>query len=186
METKLSRSTQWSLLAFCVGVGIGSLPVPLGGVSNIGLFLNYISFKPILFLVFLAISIVLGVPKLFKEKITFFWFIPSLLPFVSLLNVAIFSANTELIAIPSDQPKIGILLDEDYANSTVFISGVNVDSPAESAGLQRGDVIYQINGETIGGSGLYSVHEKIDASDNPVDITIFRSGKRFDFEITKE
>ncbi|MBP1755455.1 MAG: hypothetical protein H6Q59_1853 [Firmicutes bacterium] len=65
-----------------------------------------------------------------------------------------------------------------------YIEKVNVDSPAEKAGLQKGDVIKEINGSAIHFSRdiqYYFYFNKL--TDQPLDVTVLRDGKEVKFSV---
>ena len=65
-----------------------------------------------------------------------------------------------------------------------YIEKVNVDSPAEKAGLLKGDVIKEINGSAIHFSRdiqYYFYFNKL--TDQPLDVTVLRDGKEVKFSV---
>lgn len=78
----------------------------------------------------------------------------------------------------------------------VFVTEVLAGSPAEQAGLQRGDVILEVAGWTVDPDGLYDDPDfgKIlfshlfssSPAGSPVPVTLFRGGKSIDTEILPE
>ena len=82
---------------------------------------------------------------------------------------------------------VGILISSNYKTGICTISRVFKGSPAEAAGVQRGDILYRV------GEDLYVVPETLqDAVDimrgtpgEPVDVTFLRGGEELTFTITR-
>jgi carboxyl-terminal processing protease len=82
---------------------------------------------------------------------------------------------------------VGILISSNYRTGVCTISRVFKGSPAEAAGVQRGDILYRI------GEDLYVVPETLqDAVDimrgtpgTSVDVTFLRDGEEITFNLTR-
>ena len=82
---------------------------------------------------------------------------------------------------------VGILISSNYKTGVCTISRVFKGSPAEAAGVQRGDILYRI------GEDLYVVPETLqDAVDimrgtpgTSVDVTFLRDGEEITFNLTR-
>lgn len=65
-----------------------------------------------------------------------------------------------------------------------YVNGVNEGSAAETAGMQKGDIIVALNGETVAGSSeLTSMLKQYHAGDTAT-ITVARSGETVDLTVT--
>jgi carboxyl-terminal processing protease len=72
----------------------------------------------------------------------------------------------------------GIYLRQDQTNQIIITSTIP-DSPAEKAGLKRGDIIVAVNGVSIAGKDYVTVHSLIhQAASKSVDITVQRLSTR--------
>jgi len=72
-------------------------------------------------------------------------------------------------------------------NGDVMIYQPFEGSPAEKAGLKKGDIIVKIDGETIKGKTSSDVSKMIKGmSGSKVKITITRDGEEIEFEVTRE
>lgn len=60
----------------------------------------------------------------------------------------------------------------------VLIAEVTKGSPAEKAGLQKDDVIVELNGQPVGEVGAFRSHISTTASGSKIDLTIIRNGER--------
>ena len=76
----------------------------------------------------------------------------------------------------------------DYSTEVkgLLLSGVIGGGPAEAAGLQKGDVVVEIAGQTI--ANIYDYTYSLDAVKIgvPVKVTIEREGKRVELTVTPE
>jgi len=175
--------TMCSLIVFCVAIGVGSAPIPFksGDLAMIDVFVGYLTARDILFSSLILVSVILAIPRILKERLVLIWLVPIVL--ISAPLVSWIGDDVEIV--PMERPQIGILLDEDYINSSVVISGVINESPAVKRVSKKGDVISAIDGNKIGKSGVLDVHKNIDASGDSVEMTIQRNGKELYFEISK-
>jgi serine protease Do len=65
-----------------------------------------------------------------------------------------------------------------------LVNEVNPGSPAEKAGIKRGDIILGLNGESITGSGDLTARMATIAPGTTVHLKVFRDGKTFDVPVT--
>lgn len=65
-----------------------------------------------------------------------------------------------------------------------LVDSVSAGSPAEKAGIKRGDIILGVNGESITGSGDLTARLAVMAPGTTVHLKIFRDGKTFDVPVT--
>lgn len=73
---------------------------------------------------------------------------------------------------------IGSYVTIDEKTQYPMLSGVFDGSPASKAGLRNGDIIYEVNGENVGGYALTDVVKLIRGPENTdVTLTIIRDGK---------
>lgn len=80
---------------------------------------------------------------------------------------------------------IGIYMSMDKNDNVVVLSPIK-DSPAEKAGLQSGDIIAFVDGETVIGMTSDEVSNKIKGeAGTKVKITVYRDGQYVDFEIER-
>jgi serine protease Do len=63
----------------------------------------------------------------------------------------------------------------------VLVSDVVEDSPAEKAGIQRGDVILEFNGEDVDSTGQLRNMVATSGADKEVRLGILRNGEKKDF-----
>lgn len=70
----------------------------------------------------------------------------------------------------------------------IYVSDVNLDSPALQSGIQKADVITKYNGKPIETMAQYSEHLSKEEPDDTVDITVMRKGAdgyvEFTFQVT--
>jgi len=65
-----------------------------------------------------------------------------------------------------------------------LIDQVNAGSPAEKAGLKRGDIVLGMNGESITGSGQLTARIANTPPGTTIHLKVFRDGKTFDVPVT--
>lgn len=65
-----------------------------------------------------------------------------------------------------------------------LVDSVSKDSPAEKAGIKRGDIILGVNGESITGSGDLTARLAVMPPGTTVHLKIFRDGKTFEVPVT--
>lgn len=72
---------------------------------------------------------------------------------------------------------IGVVLQQEQATGTITVVNCYSGSPAEAAGIQSGDILYQINGESVADKELTEAVSVIKtAGDEGVDLTLIREG----------
>ncbi|MGI6020551.1 MAG: S41 family peptidase [Lachnospiraceae bacterium] len=77
---------------------------------------------------------------------------------------------------------IGVVLVKDEENDSILVYDVYEDSPANDAGIESGDEILSVNGESVSGKALEEVTEMIKSDENLVRLTV----KRFSDKETVE
>ena len=91
---------------------------------------------------------------------------------------------------PSDRPaRLGLAWRADPAEpSTVFITRVNKNSPAETAGLRLRDRIYELDGEPVGDETklLKAVQARLAEDAQRLALVVERKGRIFDIEVELE
>ena len=80
---------------------------------------------------------------------------------------------------------IGAYVSQNVTTGAITVISPLEDSPAQKAGLQAGDVIYQVDGEDVTGQDLSSVVSKMKGEPGTrVRLTIVRAGKEKPFDIS--
>jgi serine protease Do len=64
-----------------------------------------------------------------------------------------------------------------------LIGDVTAGSPAEKAGLQKGDIILDLNGKPINGSAELRMHVSLMTPGTPVNVKVFRNGVEKTFAV---
>ncbi len=82
---------------------------------------------------------------------------------------------------------IGILITADYTTGLCTISRVFKGSPSEAAGVQRGDILYKVNGDlTVTTETLQDAVDIMRGTPGtPVDVTFLRDGKEITYTIER-
>ncbi len=83
---------------------------------------------------------------------------------------------------------IGVVMLQDKETQEITIGHVYEGSPAEEAGVQKGDMLYEVEGETVTGLELSDVASSIrDSEAETVHLTLYRSTEEsyIDVEVTK-
>lgn len=90
-----------------------------------------------------------------------------------------------------DRAVIGVVLGKESTEG-VKIIGVSPDGPAERAGLQAGDVLVSIRGESLGGQEgskgretLFRAMDEVESGET-IAVVVKRDGESLDFEVTAE
>ena len=80
---------------------------------------------------------------------------------------------------------IGVYIGEDKDGNVAILSPIK-GSPAEKAGLQKGDVIYKVDDEEMTGKNPDIVSSKIKGEEGTeVKVSIYRDGELLDFTLTR-
>ncbi|GMW03546.1 MAG: hypothetical protein AMXMBFR84_46800 [Candidatus Hydrogenedentota bacterium] len=79
-----------------------------------------------------------------------------------------------------DVPVIGI-----EAFHSAYLENVLPDSPAERAGLKKGDVVDRLNGQPIDSQTFVQAMEKV-APDSTIDLVVTRDGQQLEMQVTPE
>jgi serine protease Do len=79
---------------------------------------------------------------------------------------------------PNNKPMLGVQIEELNDNSGVKINDVNSNSPAEKAGLEKGDILTQIDGNAV--KSIEDLKQALNSKKegDSVDITYLRNGKK--------
>ena len=81
---------------------------------------------------------------------------------------------------------IGAYVSQDVETGACAVSGVIKNSPAETAGLMEGDIIYKVDGEDMTGLELDEVVSHIRGEEGTkVTVTLIRDGETIDVELTR-
>ena len=81
---------------------------------------------------------------------------------------------------------IGAVLTLDPNSSYTRIESVELDSPAERAGILAGDYIEKVDGESVVGMSLTDVVSRVRGEDKTeVVLTVIRSGRRYDISVIR-
>jgi len=84
---------------------------------------------------------------------------------------------------------IGIYLNQDTKTKDIIITGTISGSPAEKAGFKAGDIITAVNGTSVVGKGLDTVHSLVDGPEGTsVSITVKRpsTNQTLTIKVTRE
>ncbi len=83
---------------------------------------------------------------------------------------------------------IGVLISADYTTQICTISRVFSDSPAQKAGVQRGDILYRVGDDLyVNADNLQdAVNIMRGLPDTDVEVTFLRKGEEVTFTITRE
>jgi len=84
----------------------------------------------------------------------------------------------------SQTPIIGVQLDLNFAGPGGAVSEVTVDSPADSAGLQSGDVITKVDGLLITDPTALIVAIRANAPGDTIELTVLRNGETLSVPLT--
>jgi putative serine protease PepD len=91
----------------------------------------------------------------------------------------------EIINTGSSQtPIIGVQLDMSFAGPGGAVSEVTADSPADSAGLQSGDVITKVDGLLITDPTALIVAIRANAPGDTIELTVLRNGETLSVPLT--
>ena len=88
------------------------------------------------------------------------------------------------IALGDLQPDLAKAFGYTGGGNGALVQSVSPGSPAEKAGIKRGDIILALNGESITGSGDLTARMASIAPGTAVHLTVFRNGKTFDVAAT--
>jgi S1-C subfamily serine protease len=92
-------------------------------------------------------------------------------------------ATAEATTEAAARPYLGVRFGPNEDGDGVVIAEVVVDSPAEAAGLQAGDVVTAVNGEELGNGSLADSVEALQPGD-VLTLTIERDGESQDIDVT--
>ncbi len=84
----------------------------------------------------------------------------------------------------SQTPIIGVQLDMEFAGPGGAVAAVTPGSPAESAGLQEGDVITKVEGNLISDSTGLIVAIRANAPGDQIELTVLRNGQTLTVPLT--
>jgi putative serine protease PepD len=84
----------------------------------------------------------------------------------------------------SQTPIIGVQLDMNFAGPGGAVSEVTADSPADSAGLQSGDVITKVDGLLITDPTALIVAIRANAPGDTIELTVLRNGETLSVPLT--
>ena len=105
------------------------------------------------------------------------------------IETAIDYANGFIKGEKVDRPYIGVSIydaSESFFNNNtyVMVDGVENDSPAEKAGMRRGDIILKVNGEEIENSSHFKYKLYEHKVGEKIEITIKRNNKEMTLKVT--
>lgn len=78
---------------------------------------------------------------------------------------------------------LGISVANIISTNELVVTSVFENSPAERAGMQAGDIIIKLNGESIKAISSYEFANKIQSFDENFTLTILRNDKEFDVQL---
>lgn len=83
---------------------------------------------------------------------------------------------------------IGITVSANTENNSIEVVDVSANSPAAEAGIQTGDIITAVDGETFDGEHMSDAVEKIksEGKGTSVTVTIMRNGKATDINVVRK
>jgi S1-C subfamily serine protease len=91
--------------------------------------------------------------------------------------------NAEIAPDASSRPYLGVRFGPNDEGDGVVIAEVVVDSPADQAGLQAGDIVTAVNGEELGSDDFGASVGSFEPGD-VITMTIERDGESQDVEVT--
>jgi putative serine protease PepD len=84
----------------------------------------------------------------------------------------------------SQTPIIGVQLDMNFAGPGGEVAEVTPGSPADTAGLQEGDVITKVEGNLISDSTALIVAIRANAPGDQIELTVLRNGQTLTVPLT--
>lgn len=82
---------------------------------------------------------------------------------------------------------IGVVVRYDHENQSVIVETVYNDSPAEKAGLKKGDYLYSVDGQTIDDIGYQNIATYIRGEiGTTVEITVIRDGEKINLTAVRK
>lgn len=82
---------------------------------------------------------------------------------------------------------IGVVVRYDHENQSVIVETVYNDSPAEEAGLKKGDLLYAVDGQTIDDIGYQNIATYIRGEiGTTVEITVIRDGDKINLTAVRK
>lgn len=66
----------------------------------------------------------------------------------------------------------------------VVVAGVTSGSPAEKAGIEKGDIITQLNGTAVTGYTVFNSEKMKYSPGDEITLTVYRGGKNYSVKLT--
>lgn len=91
--------------------------------------------------------------------------------------------NRVIIREPGRQrPKMGLSVEEQESGEGLKVLAVTPGSPAEKAGVKKGDVLRKIGGKPL--SGVDDVRDALQGEDRSYDLSLERDGRKIDLKVS--
>lgn len=86
---------------------------------------------------------------------------------------------------PQGRRQLGLLLTSEDSDQGLTVVGLTPSGPARTAGLERGDIVLAVNGESLAGASASELARIVQAmaADQPAILEIDRKGERMQVEI---
>lgn len=88
------------------------------------------------------------------------------------------------VAIGDLTPEMAKEFGYNAGGTGALVDSVSAGSPAEKAGIKRGDIVLGLNGESVNGSGDLTARIANTAPGSTIQLKIFRDGKTFSVPVT--